>query len=173
MARKRLESSGLKTWGDADNTLLDIGRLERQIEQEEATLQESIAQAKEATAARVKQLQAQIKGLDAQLQVFAQGHQEDFDGKKSKTINFGEVGFQYSTKVIIPRKKEAVQAVVEKLKALKLRKCILVKETPIKDEIKKLDEATLKQLAPLGVRKEGKDTFWRKVFREKILEAAA
>lgn len=171
MARKRIDD-GLKDWAGADEVLRGIGGLERRIEGAEAKLQETIAKAKAATAAEVKQLQAKIKLASLQLQVFCQEHRDDLGQKKSKTINFGVVGFQYSTKIIIPRKKELAEAVVQKLKSLGLAQCIKVKETPLKEEIKKLDEPILAQLAGVGVRKEGKDTFWYKVNREKIVETA-
>lgn len=169
MARKRLDD-GLQDWAGADEVLRGIGGLERRIEGAEAKLQATIAKAKAAAAAEVKQLQTQIKLASLRLQAFCQEHQEDLGGKKSKTINFGVVGFQYSTKIILPRKKELAAAVVEKLKSLGLTQCIKIKETPLKEEIKKLDEQALAQLTGVGVKKEGKNTFWYKVNREKIVE---
>lgn len=170
-ARKRLES-GLNNWSEVDDTLRKIGHLERRIEQEEANLQETIAKAKAAATAAVKKLQAEIKIHDLQLKAFCQDHQADLGDKKSKVLNFGKVGFQFSTKVTVPRKKEAVLEVVKKLKELGLQNCIQVKETPIKNEIKKLAEDTLAKLEAVGVTKKGGDTFYHEVFREKIVEAA-
>lgn len=172
MARKRLESSGLKTWGEADNALLEIGRLERRIEKEESDLQETIAQAKEATAAAVKKLQNQIKLWELQLKDFGQEYKADLGEKKSRTVNFGLLGFRFSTKIILPRGKAACQAVIDKLKSLKLGHCIKTTETILKEEVKKLDEATLSQLEPLGVRKDSKDAFFYEVNRERVQEAA-
>jgi phage host-nuclease inhibitor protein Gam len=168
MARQRV-TDGITDWHGVDLVIRQLDDLDLQIEGEEAELQKTIKAAKAATAGRVKELQAAKKLLVLRLQTFCQARKEEFGEKKSKETTFGFVGFQFSTKVILPRKKEAAQAVVARLKALGKLNCIQVKETPLKEEIKKLDEATLAELAAVGVRKESGDTFWWRAKREKIL----
>lgn len=168
-ARKRVEDA-IENWNGIDEVLRQIGQMERQIKQAEAAMQEAIAQAKAAAKERVKQLQGQIKLLDLQMAAFCQERREDLGKKKSRVLNFGKVGFQFSTKITVPQKKEAVAAVVARLKELKLKSCILMKESPIKNEIKKLPPTTLKQLEAVGVVKKEGDTFYHEVFQEKIME---
>jgi len=172
MARKRMVS-GVTDWDGADGLLRDIDALNREIEAEEAELDRAVNAAKGKAKTAIKKIEIRKKLLELQLQTFCQSRQEDFLDKRSKEITFGFVGWRYSSKVIVPRKKEAALAVVEKLKDLGQRQCIQTKETPIKDEIKKLDADTLAALAPLGVRREGGDTFWYEAKRAKVLAAEA
>jgi phage host-nuclease inhibitor protein Gam len=171
MARKKVEA-GLKSWDDADQALRQIGALERSIEKVEARLQESIAKAKVKAAAEIKQLQGQIKLAALSLRVFCQERQADLGPKKSKALNFGILGFRWSTRITLPRGAAAVAGVLTMLKAMDQQKCIQTKETILKDEVKKLDEQKLAQLAAVGLRKEAGDAFFYEVNRERIMEAA-
>ncbi len=170
MARKRPE--GLRDWGDADAALRQIGDLERSIEAAEARMQEAIAQAKDAAAAKIKEFKGKIKPLALLLQVFCQERKADLGPKKSKLLNFGLVGFRWSTKVMLPRDKATLAALVSKLKDMDQRQCLQIKETILKDEVKKLDEFALGQLESRGLRKDSGDSFFYEVNREKIQEAA-
>jgi phage host-nuclease inhibitor protein Gam len=159
----------VKNWDDADEALRQIGGLERGIEKVEARLQETIAAAKAKAAVEVKQLQGQIKLAALQLRVFCQERQADLGPKKSKILNFGILGFRWSTKIILPKDKAASAFLIKKLKELGLEQCLKIKETILKEEVKKLDEATLAKLESLNLRKEGGDAFFYEVNREKIV----
>jgi phage host-nuclease inhibitor protein Gam len=162
----------LQSWGDADELLRQIGAWERSKEKAEAAMQEAIDKAKAKAKAEAKELDGKIRLAALQLKVFCQERQADLGPKKSKQLNFGLLGFRWSTKVTLPRDKAAVRALLARLKELGRQQCIQVKETILKDEVKKLDEADLEELSFLGLRKQAGDNFFYETKREKIQEAA-
>lgn len=170
MARKKVE--GLNDWGEADLVLRLIGRLERGIEKAEATMQEAIDKAKAKAKAEVKELQAEIKMRAAVLNLFCLEHAAELGPKKSKQLNFGILGFRWSTRITLPREKTKLAEIIQKLKDLGREQCIQVKETVLKEEVKKLDVGDLCDLEAVGVRKQAGDAFFYEVKREKIQEAA-
>jgi phage host-nuclease inhibitor protein Gam len=163
MARTRV-ASGIKSWEGADEALLAIGRLDRQIEQYEAELSGLIEEAKKETVAAVKPLQERKKALELQLQAFCTEHKAEMEGK-SRKLNFGRVGFRLSTRVVIKHVKTCVAALLR----LGLENWLEVKYTPNKERLKELDEATLGEI---GVKVESGDVFGYEVDRQKIMEAA-
>jgi|GEM_PF-1060370 phage host-nuclease inhibitor protein Gam len=168
MARKRVEGA-IRDWEGAVAALRKIGSLERGIELAEASLQETIAQAKEQAASYVKMLQVEIKLAALELKAFCEARQADLGPKKSKALNFGVLGFRWSTKIMLPRSEAALAGVLTMLKALEQRQCIQTKETILKDEVKKLGEKNLAQLAAVGLRKQAGDAFFYEINRERIV----
>jgi len=163
MARKRVES-GIKTWEEADQVLLEIGRIDREVEAMEAELQRSIEAAKEQAVRFVKPLQELKAALELSLKAFCEGRRDELKGK-SRILNFGAVSFRLSTKIVI----KGLQACLDALKFLGLGDFIRVKESPDKDRLKDLDDATLAQV---GARRVVEDVFGYEVNRERVREAA-
>jgi phage host-nuclease inhibitor protein Gam len=169
MARKRLESP-IEDWTAADEVVRKIGQIDREIKAEEAELQKTINEAKAKTAKAVKTKGDQRKMLLLQLAVFAAAHPEEFKKAKTKKLNFGSLGYRWSSKVVLPSGKGAAAKLVADLEALGLKDCVRIKKSPDKDKIKALDAATLAQL---GVRLDEKDTFWCEPDLVKIQELEA
>ncbi|MCL4501164.1 MAG: host-nuclease inhibitor Gam family protein [Deltaproteobacteria bacterium] len=163
MARKRVES-GIKDWAGADQALLAIGRLEREIEAIEADIQRNLELIKEQAVQMVKPLQEMKAALELQLQAFSEAHKDDFKGK-SKTLNFGAVSFRLSSKIVI----HGVKACLEALRSLGLKDYIRVKESPDKEKMKDLGDAILGQA---GAKRVTEDVFGYEVNRERVKEAS-
>lgn len=163
MARKRVEST-IKSWEGADQVLLEIGQLEREIEQSEAELQEKVEMVKRATVNNVMPLQERKAALELQLQAFCEAHKGEFKGK-SRVLNFGTVSFRQSTKIVI----RGVQACIEALRTLGLKDYVRTKESPDKEKMKDLDDTVLAQV---GAKRQPEDVFGYEVNRERVQEAA-
>lgn len=163
MARQRVES-GIKSWQGADEALLAIGQIDRQIEVLEAHAQGEIEEVKERTIAAVKPRQERKAALELQLQAFCEAQKEELKGK-SRKLNFGTVSFRQSTRIII----KGLQACMAALMRLDLVDYLIIKRTPNKERLKELDDATLSQI---GAKREVKDVFGYEVDRTKVMEAA-
>ena len=55
---------------------------------------------------------------------YAQTHRDDMDGRKSKLLTFGSVGFRRSTRITLPSAKEKLAAIVARLRAKGMTDCI-------------------------------------------------
>lgn len=99
MARKRVEEviAEFESWDDVNQALGTIGDNQRMVEGFEAEMQEKIDAAKAEAEAKSRIYLEGTKRLEAQICAFAETHRDDMDGKKSKTLNFGSVGFRKST----------------------------------------------------------------------------
>jgi len=161
MARKRV-ATGIESWEGADQALLEIGRLERQIEQYEADLQALLEEAKQETQAAVAPLQKQKRLLELQLQRFVEARREELTGK-SRKLNYGTVGYRQTTRIVI----RAAAACVMALKALGLGQYLRVREAPDKERLRELDDATLAQV---GARRVVEEVFGYQLDRARIQE---
>jgi phage host-nuclease inhibitor protein Gam len=165
MPRKRTDGLGLTSWQEVDANLLEIGRLEREIEAIEAHYQKVIELAKTHMVEGVKPLQERRRLLALQMEHFCLAHQEEMAGR-SRKLNFGTVSFRKATSVVL---RATVRGVVEALKRLGLTDCIRVKEEPDKIRLGHLDGETLAQV---GAAKVEKDIFGYEVDRQKVQGAA-
>ena len=104
MARKRVEDTvpALESWDDVNQALATIADNQRTVENFEAAMQNKIAEAKAEAEARSRVFIEATKRLERQIKEFAEAHRDDMDGKKTKTLNFGAVGFRKSTKIKLP-----------------------------------------------------------------------
>lgn len=101
MARKRVEDTvpALESWDDVNQALATIADNQRTVENFEAAMQNKIDEAKAEAEARSRVFIEATKRLERQIKEFAEAHRDDMDGKKTKTLNFGAVGFRKSTKI--------------------------------------------------------------------------
>ena len=152
------------SWQEADETLLEIGRLERQMEGMEANLQTFIEDAKNDTVVEVKPLLEKRNLLALELELFCEAHREEFGDKKSRELNFGKVSFRQSTRIII----KGLKACVESLKDKGWLEFLRVTEAPNKDKMKELSD---QQLAELGAKRKRDDVFAYEIDRERVREA--
>ncbi len=164
--RKRVAGTKLKSWEEVDGALRQVGLLEVQRAQIEAAMNLRIMEAKEHAMAQAEPLLEKKAMLELAMKEFAEEHRVDFGDRKSRPLTFGTVSFRISTRILIANVKKCV----EMLKALGLRKYLIVKETPNKEEMSALDDATL---AKVGARRKIEDAFGYEVDYEKLKEAAA
>jgi len=162
-ARRRLENTALSSWSDVDETLKEIGRLDLELEGMEAEYNRKITNLKEELANQAQPIQERKAFLERLVKEFAESHKDGLDGKKSRELNFGRIGFRQSTKVILRN----VKAIIAALKARGMTDCIVQKEEVSKDTLKKYDPATIEAV---GAKLKTDDVFWYEVNRDKLVE---
>lgn len=162
-ARRRLEDTALKSWTEVDDVLREIGRIDLEIESMEAEYNRKITDLKEELANQAQPLQERKAFLERLVKEFAETHKDGLDGKKSRELNFGRIGFRQSTKVILRN----VKAIIAALKARGMTDCIVIKEEVSKDTLKKYDPATVEAV---GAKIKTEDVFWYEVNRDKLVE---
>lgn len=139
MARKRIEGTQFETWDDVDHALKTIGEIDRELAIIEADQNETIDRAKAEAKAQAKPYQDRKAGLEAALKEFCEANRAEFIKQKTKRLTFGTVGFRLSSKVVIKKLGDTLQA----LKDFGLAHCIRTREEPDKEAMKALDTETL------------------------------
>ncbi|MBQ8476067.1 host-nuclease inhibitor Gam family protein, partial [bacterium] len=89
-----------------------------------------------------EKISTEIDFLEKEIERFCEEHKDAFIKTRSKKLNFGLVAYRISDKVKISCK----SATIKSLKALNLDFCLRIKEEIDKDEVKKLDAATLTKI---------------------------
>lgn len=139
MARKRLSGTQISTWDDVDNALKRIGELDRDLGMIEASANEQIDAIKAASKEDAAQLTTEKLGLEAGMKEFCEANRAEFSKVKSREMTFGSVGFRLSSRIVIKRIADTLQA----LHDFGLAQCIRVKEEADKEAMKALDSETL------------------------------
>ena len=119
MARKRVEDTvpALESWDDVNQALATIADNQRTVENFEAAMQNKIDEAKAEAEARSRVFIEATKRLERQIKEFAEAHRDDMDGKKTKTLNFGAVGFRKSTKIKLPKAPTKLAEIIQLLRS--------------------------------------------------------
>ena len=165
MARKRIEGTQLKTWDDVDHALKSIGEIDRELALIEADQNETIDRAKAEAKAQAKPYQDRKAGLEVAMKKFCESNRTEFLKQKTKPLTFGSVGFRLSTKIMIKKIGDTLQA----LKDLELTQCIRTKEELDKEAMKALDTETLTRV---GAALKSENVFGYEVDQAKLQEAA-
>lgn len=165
MARKRIEGTQLNSWAEVDDTLRQIGEIDRDLGQIEAKQNAAIDKAKAKAKEDAEPLNARKKGLEAAIKEFCDAHRAEFGKVKTKQLTFGSVGYRISTKVVMKTVADTLQA----LKDLGLTACIRTKEEPDKEAMKNLPTDTL---AEVGAGLKVENTFGYEIDRARIPDAA-
>lgn len=168
MARKRLENTlpALKSWDDVDYALMRIGSEQRSVEAIEAEMQIAIDRAKKEAADQAEPHKQLITQLEQQINAFTEEHRSDMGDKKSKTLNFGSVGFRKSTKITLPKAKTRLAEIIDMLRGRGMTDCIRVDDPKIdKEALKKYPES---DIIAVGAGLKVEDVMWYEVDREKI-----
>ncbi len=165
MARKRLEGTRLESWEDVDETLHEIGKIDREIGLMESSQNETIDRVKKETREAALPLLDKKSALELSLKEFCEANRGEFAKVKTKALTFGSVGFRISTKVIVKRVADTLQA----LKDMGLSACIRVKEELDKEAMKNLSTETL---AEVGASLKTENAFGYEIDQEMLKEAA-
>ncbi len=144
---KSVRAPQFKDWTEVDEALREIGEAEIALEELDAELTRKINEAKDALAPRTQSAHLRIKELAGLIEDFVEAHRDDFDGKKTRTMNFGEVGLRQSTTIGLPTDKDEYDEVIRRLRARKMDGCIVVTE--------KIDKEVLRQYGADVVRAVG------------------
>lgn len=168
MARVRVDDSvpALTSWDEVDQMLAIIGDNQRTIEGIEHAMQEAIDNEKAAAAIKAQPFIDNNARLERQIKDFAEAHRDDLDGKKTKVLNFGSVGFRKSTKITLPRAAAKLEEVIRQLVARGMGDC--VKQPPAKVDKDALRKYPANDIVSVGAAVQVDDVFWYEPDREKL-----
>lgn len=165
MARKRIEGTQFSTWEDVDQALKELAFIDRDLRLIDGDVNETIDRLKTEAKAQAKPLQDRKTALELAMKEFCEANRAEFAKIKTRQLVFGSVGFRQSTKIIVKRVADTLQA----LKDLGLAQCIRIKEEIDKEAMKTLPAETLAEVGA-GVKVE--NTFGYEIDRARIAEAA-
>ena len=142
-------------WRHADKLLKEIGDAQLAIQTAEAAAAETINEAKACLAIATKPHHEQIKTITLSLEAFATHSRHDFEGKKSKDLTFGVLGWRMSTSISVSTKftLELIKQVFKR----RAKQYIHVTEKPDKEALAKLKD---EKLATVKARRIVKDDFF-------------
>lgn len=168
MARKRVEEPVpvFDTWDDVNQALAIIGDNQRSIESIEAEMQEIIDNAKMAADLKAKVFMESNAKLERQIMAFAEEHREEMEGKKTKVLNFGSVGFRKSTRITLPKAGAKLEELIRQLVTRGMTDC--VKQQPAKVDKDALRKYPTDDIVAVGAGVKVDDVFWYEPDREKL-----
>lgn len=164
MARKRIEGTQFSTWDDVDQALKQIGEIDRELGLLESVHNEAVDALKAKAKQNAEPLQTRRANLELAMKEFVEANRAEFAKTKTKMLTFGSVGFRLSSKVLVKRVADTLQA----LKDLGLHGCIRLKEELDKEAMKNLAEETL---VNVGASLKTENTFGYEVKRDELVEA--
>lgn len=171
MARKRIiEAPALKSWEDVDAALREIAEAELTLGDIEAELNRQLLGAKKVAEQQSKPHADRIAKLERDIKEFVTDHRDELGKAKTKPLNYGSVSFRLSTSVSLPKSKDKLNEIIRKIKARKLKDCIVTEEKISKDNLKKLGETVV---VAVGAKWSQKDVFGYEVFKEKVERTAS
>lgn len=168
MARKRIEDEtpAFTSWDDVDQALAIIGDNLRSIEAIEAKMQENIDNEKTAAELQARTFIENNARMERQIKLFAEDHREDMDGKKTKTLNFGSLGFRKSTKITLPKAGAKLAEMIRQLVDRGMGDCVVQKAPTVdKDALRKYPTDDIVAVGG-GIKID--DVFWYEPDRERI-----
>ena len=171
MARKRIvEAPALRSWAEVDAALREIAENQIALQDIESDMQRQIIGIKKIAEQDSKPHNDRIAKLERDLKEFVEDHRDELGKAKSKSLNFGEVGFRVSTSVSLPKAKEKLADIIRKLKVRGMTDCIVVKEDVSKEALKKYGEDTVNAV---GATWKQKDAFGYDIYIEKLERLSA
>lgn len=127
MARRKVTAAPvLDDWAAVDGALRDIRECEHALTELGVDRDRRIDNIKEEYSKMALPLQNRIKKLEADVKAYADAHRAELTGK-SRTLNFGTVGYRISSRLILPASKAA--EAIATLKALGRKEFIKTTET--------------------------------------------
>lgn len=127
MARRKVTAAPvLPDWAAVDGALRDIRECEHALTELGVDRDRRIDSVKEEYSKMALPLQNRIKKLECDVKAYADAHRAELTGK-SRTLNFGTVGYRISSRLILPASKAA--EAIAALKALGRKEFIKTTET--------------------------------------------
>lgn len=144
MARKKvLTTPVLSDWAAVDSALCEIRECGHSMTELTVERDRQIDSIKEDYAHKLLPFQNRIKCLEADVRAFVDAHRAELIGK-SRTLNFGVVGYRISHKLMLPASK--VADAIATLKALGRTELIKTTETIDREALKRQPADLLDQL---------------------------
>jgi len=142
-------------WSAADHLVKELGELQNSITSAEGFADKEINAIKEKLESQVNQLQDRQKYIVKSLEAFANDHTKDFGEARSRKLDFGILGWRFSTAIEIAG--ATLEWIKVKFSTAKQKMCIRVKESVDKEAMAKLTD---EELATVKARRKTKDAFF-------------
>ena len=127
MARRKVtEAPALTDWAAVDSALQDIRECQHALTELSVDRDRRIDAVKDEYSKMALPLQNRIKKLEGEVKVYVDAHRAEMTGK-SRTLNFGTVGYRISSKLVLPATKAA--EAIAALKALGHKEFVKTTET--------------------------------------------
>ncbi len=169
MVRSRVNNAPLLDSFEAvDRSIRRIGQIDSLVRTHEAKFQQIVDKEKERLVSNTSGLMEEKKRLEKDIQDFAEYYMDRFEGKKSRKLNFGLIGFRKTTKLVTV-KGWTWNRVVGKLEELKLFVFLKIHKSVDKEAVKNSGR-TEQELKTWGVQIETEDEFFYEVDEAQIAE---
>lgn len=163
MSRNRVKSElAIKSWSEADTALRQIAECENLIAEQAINMNRQMADIKAAHEVLCKPIANRVKNLEQQLKEFTDANRTDLVGK-SKSMNFGKLGYRLSTTISIKKDQEA--GIIALLRSMGLLDCVSIKESVNKDNLK---TKPIEVISGVGAVLSSKDEFWYETAKEQL-----
>jgi phage host-nuclease inhibitor protein Gam len=163
-----VEKSELKSWDDVDLCLAELAEKQRAIELIEAGMQEGIDNLKLAADMQADPEKKRIGYLEKQILLYTDAHMDDLDGKKTKVLTFGKLGYRKSTKVKLPKAAAKLAEIIRALRNKGMTDCIVT--SPEKIDKEALKKYAANDITAVGAGLDVQDVFWYEPDRAKLAE---
>jgi phage host-nuclease inhibitor protein Gam len=164
LKRVRLVGPKLVSWEQVDQHLLELGRLDMQIEGVEARLTEVCNQAKEKASAEGRPLIQRREQLEREVKEFVEASADQMAPARSLVLQFGTVGLRKAKRLHIKKTVDTVR----RLRELGMLQYLRIKEEPDKEALRELGDEILEKV---GITRKEEDAFFLEVNREKVRAA--
>lgn len=152
MARVKPEGEPIQTAAEADSTLEELARIQREIDRAEGELNKQIEKARAAAAGTLDPLVERRTRLETSLAVYAKANRDRlFAEKKTVERPWGRFGFRVTSRISVGKR------TVELLTALFGGSGVRLKEEPDKEVLGEWSDEDLKKVEAKRV---VKDDFW-------------
>lgn len=158
------QTSTLKSWSDVDGFLKSIAVIESKKMKEEADMNDAILAVQEQYQPGIDKLNAEKIGYERDVQLFCDKNKNEFEESRSKTLNYGLVGFRKGAGALKTLTGFTWKSVVSLLRSSK-------KYLPYLREKIEIDKNALissgmktEQLAKIGLQIVQEDSFYYEAF---------
>ena len=163
--RKPKPEPVLHSWDEVDDALLEIGQLDRQVEEIEATMEAEVEEAKRRAKKEAVALLAKRARHEANIKEFAAARKSsDLADRKTRRLPFGSVGYRLARKLATEKRGLKWDTVLEHLLAMGkgAAQFVRTKHEVDKDALRKaaLDGG---DVSPFRVRIVATDEFWYEI----------
>lgn len=127
MAKRVYErTAALASWGDVDIALAEMARLTDRTDAVKAKRDQAIKTLRADAHFEMDADARRITELKHQIRAYLDEHWHELDGKKSKELEFGAVGYRRKTRIPTTRVPGKEQEQIQKLRELDMGDCIAV-----------------------------------------------
>lgn len=158
------QKTTLKSWSEVDQLLKAIASIESKKMQEESAMNDKILRANQDHMPTLDKLNAEKLGYERDIQLYCDGQKDEFKDARSKTLNYGVVGFRKGTGALKTLKGFTWEAVKKVIEASKKYSAYIKTKTDIDKNAILSSDMKPDQMAKLGVQVVQEDSFYYEAY---------